>query len=141
MDMTPDNFEQRLQRQTMRQIPIEWRNDILTAAHLLPPKPRPSPFALRPSWLSALLWPCPQAWVGLAAVWLLVLAFNFATRDKSETAVAQMPPASPQMIEALREQHRLLVELVGRTEPREADRPKTAVPAPRSERLAKWVMA
>ena len=135
MNMKPDNFEQRLQRQPMRQIPSEWRDDILDAA------PRPSPLRPRPSWLSALLWPCPQAWAGLAAVWLLVLAFNYTTKDKSETAVAQMPPASPQMIEALREQHRLLVELVGRTGPREADRPKTIMPAPRSERLSKWVVA
>ena len=127
MNMKPDNFEQRLQQQPMRQIPREWRDDIFAAAP-------------RPSWLSALLWPCPQAWAGLAAVWLLVLTFNFATKDKSETAVVQMPPASPQMIEALREQHRLLVELVGPGS-READRPKTTVPAPRSERLVKWVMA
>jgi hypothetical protein len=132
--MKPDDFEQRLQRQPMRQIPDEWRDDILAA-------PRPPPLGSRPSWLSALLWPCPQAWAGLASVWLLVLAFNFATKDKSETAVAQMPPASPEMIEALREQHRLLAELVGRTGPREADRPKATVPAPRSERLSKWVVA
>ena len=141
MNMKPDNFEQRLQRQPMRQIPSEWRDDILVAAHPSPPEPRPSWFSTLNHQLSTLLWPCPQAWAGLAAVWLLVLTFNFATKDKSETAVAQMPPASPEMIEALREQHRLLAELVGRTGPREAERPKATVPAPRSERLSKWVVA
>jgi hypothetical protein len=139
--MNPDAFEQWLQRQPMRQIPSEWRDDILAAVpHASPLKPRPSWFSTLNSQLSTLLWPCPQAWAGLAAVWMLVLVFNFVTQDKAVTAVAQLPPASPEMIEALREQHRLLAELVGRSGPREADRPKATVPAPRSERFRKWSM-
>jgi anti-sigma factor RsiW len=105
--------------------------------------PRPLPLAPRPSgWLStlnpqlsALLWPHPKAWAGLAAVWLVILAVNFATRETAPTLQARsVAPISPDTLRLLKQQEQLLADLSGRSEPREAGRPKAILPRPRTER-------
>jgi hypothetical protein len=132
--MNSDAFEQRLQRQSLRQVPSEWRGEILSAARAA--IPRPSTLDSRPCpWWRELLWPCPQAWVGLAAVWVLILALNFMTRDEPKALAKQdLPPSSPQLLAVLEEQRRLFAELVGSPEIGDAVRPKPPVPKPRSER-------
>jgi hypothetical protein len=150
--MNTDDFEQRLERQQLRQIPAEWREDILSAARqaspsihtsrITPPVPRwRAVLSTLNSQISTLLWPCPQAWAGLAAVWLGLLAFNFATHDAAVTAARHTTPASPQVLVAWREQEKLLVELIGPPEKLVAERPKVAVPRPRSEGRHGFVMA
>jgi hypothetical protein len=146
--MNTDDFEQRLQRQRLRQIPAEWREDILSAARQASPAVRTSPvpwwrfsFSAISHQLSTLLWPCPQAWAGLAAVWLGLLAFNLTTRDAAVVATRHTKPASPQVLMAWREQERLLVELIGPPEKLVAERPKPVVPRPRSERRNGFVIA
>jgi hypothetical protein len=138
--MKPDNFEQHLQRQPLRQIPGEWREEILTAAESAAATRHPSPIT-RPSWLSTLnsqlstiLWPHPKAWAGLAAVWILILAVDFSTRDQSPVAAVKSTPPSPEVIVELRQQQRLLAELIGSRDERDANRSKSFVPLPRSER-------
>jgi hypothetical protein len=80
------------------------------------------------------LWPCPQAWAGVATVWLVILAVNFATRETTPRNFArQVAPPSPEMLMVLRQQQLLLAELVERPEPRAADRPKAVPPRPRSD--------
>ena len=135
---TQDSFEQRLRRQPPRTMPPAWREQILVAAEVNRRKPpvRELTFAatvrLR---LRELFWPCPQAWAGLAAVWLVILAVNFATRETTPRNFArQAAPPSPEMLMVLRQQQLLLAELVERPEPRAADRPKTVPPRPRSDR-------
>src|ERR1700722_16739041 len=115
--MKPDDFEQQLQRQPLRPVPTAWRADILKAvdaASSVPHAPRPTPSLLSTinSQLSSLLWPCPKAWAGLAAVWLVILAVNYANEDKSEILEAKSPPPSPQMMMALQEQRRMLARLI-----------------------------
>jgi hypothetical protein len=82
------------------------------------------------------LWPCPQAWAALAAVWMLLLAVNFATRDRSAPASASAT-ALPVMPYAWREQQKLLAELFPPepvAPPRPRVQPAPAVPsAPRSD--------
>ncbi|PYK58897.1 MAG: hypothetical protein DME21_14645, partial [Verrucomicrobia bacterium] len=80
--MRPEDFEKQLQRQPLRKIPAEWRGEILDAARRAH-EPQPSQPA---SWWRALLWPCPQAWAGLAAVWVLILALNSVTREPARSA-------------------------------------------------------
>jgi hypothetical protein len=135
-----DDFEQKLQRQSLRQVPAGWRDEILTAAESAAAT-RHSPPVTRPSWLSALnhqlstlLWPHPQAWAGLAAVWLLILAADFSLRDNAQAVAQQSSPPSPEVIVELRQQQRLLAELIGSRDIRDADRSKSFVPQPRSER-------
>ena len=140
MNEEMEQFERRLSRQPLRQIPVEWRGEILSAARE-GQTIRHSSFVIRPSWLSTLvshlstiLWPHPKAWAGLAAVWILILVVNFPMRDKTPVSAEKSSPPSPEVIVELRQQQRLLAELIGLRDIREADRSKSFVPQPRSER-------
>jgi hypothetical protein len=138
---SPDEFEERLRRQSWRSVPPAWRDEILSAARAAVQNGS-APRAARLSWfsrvnagLSALLWPNPKAWAGLAAVWLVVLGLSFASREPIPRAVAhETAPPSPQFRELLRQQEQMLAELVGPVEKPVADRPKSATPEPHSER-------
>jgi hypothetical protein len=134
--MNTDDFEQRLRRQTLRQIPSEWRGEILDAAIS-----RHSSRATRHSFysilnfqLSTILWPHPKAWAGLAAVWILIFAVNFSMRDKSPVLAKKAVPPSPEVIVELKQQQRILAELIGSSQAREAETPRF-LPLPRSERV------
>ena len=101
---------------------------------------RHSPPVTRPSWLSTLnsqlstiLWPHPNAWAGLAAVWILILAVDFSTRDQSPVVAEKSAPPSSEVIVELKQQQRLLAELMGPRDSSDADRSKTLGPRPRSE--------
>jgi len=136
--MKTDDFEKQLQRQPLKKIPDAWRAEILQAAS----GSRLSALDARPtSWWRELLWPCPQAWAGLAAISLLLLAITFSTADRSTLVAKNFPTSAPEMIMALREQEQLLAELIGPREMPVAERPKTFVPRPRSERREKILTA
>jgi hypothetical protein len=129
--MNTDDFEKQLQRQPMRPIPSAWREEILVSAHRVQDN-QLSTLSPRPlSWWRDLLWPCPQAWAGLAAVWMLILALNAVTREPARVASARPAPPAREVLMALQERRRMLVELAGPTAPVEP--PKRFVPRPRSE--------
>src|SRR5687767_7143159 len=91
-----DDFEQRLQRQPLRPIPTAWRAEMLSRSrdvitHHASRIAHPSFLSTLNQQLSTILWPCPQAWAGLAAVWLIIVTFNFATADKPTTVVKRQP--------------------------------------------------
>jgi hypothetical protein len=138
-----EQLERRLGRQPLRQVPPEWRAEILAAARDPQASRHPLPVTRhqKPSWpssilhsLSSLLWPHPKAWAGLAAVWIFILAVNFSMRDSSPRLAEKSAPLSPEMIVELRQQQRLFAELVGPRETRDADRPQIFTPKPRGER-------
>lgn len=107
------------------------------------PSPRELPLlaaAALKLWRELIL-PCPRAWAGLAAVWLVIFAINLSLRDKSETVAQKTPPPSPELIMALRQQERLLAELIGPRETPAAERPDPFLPRPRSERRDQMLMA
>lgn len=138
--MKPDDFEQKLQRQPLRQVPAEWRAEILAAAREARPI-RHSSFVIRSSWLStlnaqlsSLLWPHPKAWAGLAAVWVFVFALNFSMRDKAPTVAEKSAPPSPEVVAELKQQQRMLAELIGVRDAGDAVRSKFLLPLPRSQR-------
>jgi hypothetical protein len=81
------------------------------------------------------LWPHPAAWAGLAAIWILILAVDFSVRDKSLVMVEKSAPPSPEVIVELKQQQRMLAELIGPRDEHDADRSKSFVPQPRSERV------
>jgi hypothetical protein len=127
--MNPNDFEKRLQRQSLRPIPADWREEILAAAR--GPKVRASnPITFRDR-LSALLWPCPQAWAGLAAVWIFILAVCFADGGESGT-VATQPPPPPALILVLKEQRQGLAQFFEIESPA-VRTPKAYFLRPRSE--------
>src|ERR1017187_1196065 len=150
--MNTDDFEKRLQRQPVRQIPGEWREQILTAARLASPAqhasrithhapPSPSLLSTIHHQLSALLWPHPVAWAGLAAVWVVILGVNLTTQNTSTVIATQPSPASPQVFMVFQEQERLLTELLGPCDTPVAEGPKPRLPRPRSEGRRALVMA
>jgi hypothetical protein len=143
--MNFDDFEKRLERQTFRSIPSEWRRDILQTASR-----RAWSDALHiqlrtrstfKTFLSELLWPCPQAWSGLVVVWLVILALNFSSHEKSPVVAQKNSPPSPQSLMALKQQEWILAELNEAHESPVADRPKPFQPRPRSERRADFLAA
>jgi hypothetical protein len=145
--MNRDDFENNLQRQSLRQLPATWHEEILAAAHVAAGS-RLSTLGSRPSWLSilnhqlsAILWPSPKAWAGLAAVWLVILAANLATRDGSPVLARSALPPSPTVLAELRQQRRLLAELIGQNVPLEAEPAGSSSPRPRSEALLEVKLA
>jgi len=136
--MKPDEFEEQLQGQPLRGIPSEWRAEILSAARGFPAsRPRASA-AWRP-WISrlhfqvsTLLWPSPRAWAGLAAIWLIVIAFNLAAHD-ARPLLASKPSAREQFVLSLKEQKQVLAELLAPYEGAPAVKPKAPVSRPRSQ--------
>lgn len=141
--MSADDFEQRVQRQPLRQVPGEWREEILSAARQAA-LPRHAPRTTHHAThsllstlnhqLSTLLWPHPAAWAGLAAVWLVILGLNQATGKDAPRLARGSRPAAPQVYMAFQEQKRVLAELLGPCETPVAERPKVVAPQPRSER-------
>ena len=130
--MKTDDFEQRASRVPLKPLPAEWRSQILSAAA---PAPAPAPM-LRLSfraWLTALLWPCPQAWAGLTAIWLGILIVSAATADRT-ARVAKASPESQQMLLVLKDQQRILRELIEPAQQPTAAAPETRDHRPRSQR-------
>src|ERR1017187_4933981 len=150
--MNTDDFEKRLQRQPLRQVPGEWREEILSAARRATPAhhasrithhvPRSrSLLSTLHQQLSTILWPHPTAWAGLAAVWLVILGVNLTTQDASTVIAKHASPASPQVFMAFQEQERLLSELIGPRETPVAERPRQAPPRPTRERRRELLIA
>src|ERR1051326_5738261 len=135
-----DDFEEQIRRQPLRPIPPAWRDQILTTAcsACVPERPEQAcqrQFVARARlWASALFWPHPRAWAGLAAVWVAVLAMNWASREpiQQQTAARKTPAPSPQLRELLHQQERMFAELVGPDQKTDADKPKS-LPRPHSQ--------
>lgn len=134
--MKPDSLEQKLARQQMRQVPPEWRVEVLIAARQAQNPRQPSPtarhsfFSTLNQQLATLLWPNPRAWGALATVWVVILTANMASRGDSATATARrVAPPTPEMRELLREQEQLFAELFDQPA---IERPKTSRPQPQS---------
>jgi hypothetical protein len=132
-----DQFEQRLSRQPVKPLPAEWRAEILAAtraAQTAPPRAHPSFLAAFNQHLSALLWPHPQAWAGLATVWVIICLLNLSTGDRTPALAEKSTPPSPQLIADLQQQQKMLAELIWPSEAGEAGRRPLFVPKPRSGR-------
>ena len=135
-------FENRLHRQSLRPIPAEWRAEILANCRGSKVEGRGQGsflFSTLVSRLSTVFWPNPKAWAGLAAIWVFIFILNFSTRDKTPLVAEKVSPPSPEVLVELKQQQRLLAELMGPTAMSDADRPKF-VPKPRSECVEIWAV-
>jgi hypothetical protein len=131
-----NEFEQKLSRQSLRQIPGEWRAEILAAVNSPARREEAktiSFFSTLNHQLSSIFWPHPKAWGALAAVWIFIFALNFSIRDKTPMVAEKISPPSPEMVAELKQQQRLFAELIGANDWKIADRQKFS-PKPRSER-------
>ena len=129
--MNTDEFEKRLQRQALRPIPREWRGEILGAAGRAGSHPHSIVTPQLTSWWRGLLWPCPQAWAGLAAMWGVILLLNLASRDPVQVAKSSNTVPAQELLIALGEHRRLLAELIGT--PAVIEPVKPFGPQPRSD--------
>jgi hypothetical protein len=132
--MKPEDFENQLQRQPLREVPGEWRAEILrsarAASHETSP---PTPHVV--AWWREWLWPSPQAWAGLAAVWMVIVGLN-ATAPTEPGAVAKRSPTpSVEVDSTLAAQRRELARLLDNNFSEPTPAPKSP-PGPRSEGAA-----
>lgn len=94
--MNTDDFEQKLQRQPLRQPPAALREEILTAAHAAICTNKT---ASESGWLAdlrALLTRIPVAWSAVAAIWLVIIGVNSLLFVPSESAIAKTTTSPPQ---------------------------------------------
>ena len=130
--MKPDEFEQQLRSQPRRAIPSEWRVEILEAA-LATRRVHASGAARRATWIPSWrewFWPCPQAWAGLAAVWVILVALHITASPAPQSTAIQSPDSEKQM--ALAAQRRELARLLD-VPTDQVPQSKATVPGPRSE--------
>lgn len=114
----------------------------VVAAARSAPRPQSSPHNEQASWLAKfksqlanLLWPRPLAWAGLAAVWAVILAINFATSAGAPKIEARRAtPPSGEQWELLRQQRQMLAELGGAFEKPGGGSSRPVGPQPRSQR-------
>jgi hypothetical protein len=114
-------LEERLARQTPREIPMEWRAEILRGHE-----------AERP-WWQEWLWPSPKAWGGLAAAWGVVFLLHFAA--PSGSASVSVKPMDWQTFARLQHELEMTVELP------DAPPAQPAYQRPRSCRRTKYETA
>jgi len=76
------------------------------------------------------LWPWRRAWIGMAAIWVFILAFSLATGETPRTASTRPPRPDPEVLAVLQEQKQLLTQLLDPGAPPLASRIRT--PGPRS---------
>lgn len=115
--MNSDDFEHQLQRQPMRALPGDWRDEILRAARQTDPGFQPHGVASNSVWWRELLWPYPQAWAGIAAAWMVIFGLHLAGGIEHHPAIQVTAiPASAEARAILAEQRRLFAEFFPRPE-------------------------
>jgi hypothetical protein len=119
---------------------MRWAKAVEAAAGPAPVR-RLTPIMAICEWWHDVIWPCRRIWAGLAAVWVVILAVNLSMRDNSQTMAMKSSPPSPEMIMAFQQQERLLAELIGPNETRNAEPPKLSLPQPRSQRRIELLTA
>jgi hypothetical protein len=123
-------FERHLQNQELRRIPDDWRRDILSKARTS--VATTSPIRCTSVWWRELFWPCPQAWAGLAAIWMTIGALYIFSPGVSGTAGPSSPGLSSDLLAAANERRLLLAELLAPTAPTAPVKPSS--PGRRSDR-------
>lgn len=133
--MNPDDFEKRLQRQPLRQVPQEWRAEILRTAAAADARRSFAnwPLLTVSKLWRELIWPARRIWVGFAFVWVAIIAVNFADAEKSGHLEARIKVPPTNLITVWQRQQELLTELNSPENP-DMDKPKQSLPKPRSDR-------
>jgi hypothetical protein len=126
--MNFDEFEEKLQRQPRREIPPEWRREILGQLRQKTESATP--------WWRQLLWPHPAAWASIAAAWIAIFALNHASLPEEAPRHTASNPVQDRAW-AYEERKRLWAEFVQDTSPALFQRVPD-VDRPRSFRVLDW---
>lgn len=127
--MKNDDFEKQLQQQPLRPVPEHWRNQILQAARRVEDAESRVESQANKSWLYQLLWPCPQAWGALAAVWVVVLFFSVAgSESEGPLVAAKVPVESREVMMAVKQQLQFRAELMSANDAHAVEPPKMSAP-------------
>jgi anti-sigma factor RsiW len=120
-----------------------WAGAVLAAA--APAVRRPLLKAVSRNVWRELIWPCRRAWVGLAALWLVLAAVNIRLSDHPMQWAGAGSSSASAMMQSWEEQTRILAEL---TQPPVVYSPPVNTPLappnparPRSERKQDWQIA
>ena len=80
-----------------------------------PDRPRPSAIShsclARKFWAES-LWPWRRIWLGMSALWLIIMAVNLAFPNAPAVSGTSMPRPNPEVLAVLREQQQLLTQLL-----------------------------
>jgi hypothetical protein len=138
-----DQFEQRLQRQPLRPVPGQWREEILATAeanrrHAAPQSVSDDQAALLAGW-RLLFARLPIAWTALVALWVALIGVNLMLPHPPVNVAAQRSPAARMSLLAALDFKRAQLELLGEkfslaTEAPPASEAPAVPPRPRSER-------
>ncbi len=110
------DFEKQLQCQPLRELPRDWRAEILATAT----DSRPS------------TWPSFRAWAALAAVWVVIFLLHLTAPDEPRLA-GNSPGMTMRSFAMLHEQTLLMAESLGQPDFRQPAAAVPAPPKPRSE--------
>jgi hypothetical protein len=122
-------FEKQLERQPMRELPREWRSEILVAASRVE---RITVIDRLSTWL----WPHPRAWAGLAAAWVLTFLLHLTAPDQPRHA-RDSSPRTFQSLAVMQKQTLMMAQLLGSLDGGVQPAPAIVPPKPRSERAPK----
>src|ERR1043165_4375565 len=121
--MNTDDFQKKLQRQSFRKIPGDWRENILhTAQHCISSTceaQQPLPIRAVLTIWRELLRPCWHAWSSMAALWVIFWILNINASPQLRRTPTRMTASTSSGSERIRlfnEQRRVLVELTGPVE-------------------------
>jgi len=144
--MKTDDFEQRLQRQPLRQAPSAWRPKVLGAARAArvaadarlvmaaSPRLRAWPMLAVAKMWRELFRPSRFAWGGIAATWLFMLIVNEAIHGGGTSTQVQAAPPTADVLQAAQAQRRMLAELSGHGLDLKIDHSRSERPRPHSRR-------
>lgn len=127
-----DDFEHLLADARLNAPPAAWRSEIVGQALRNDVTDRQCP-----AWWREWLWPCPQAWAGMAALWLIMGGMQFGSGgSKHREAGASQASRSMSTIAVLMNEELLWNEVteLPPTQPTPVLQEKSSTPRPRSRR-------
>jgi len=124
-----NEFEKQLASQALKSVSAHWRAEILRDARAQATTDVPASSSRPLWWLRELLWPCPQAWGALAAIWIVIAAFQFTSPGAVPGIIGEGAKSHvTSILEQRRELTRLLDGTSGKNDQPSADRPRAARP-------------
>ena len=131
-------FEEHVRRQPLREIPADWRGQILSAARAAAPEmsrvPMQESLSVRlRQQIKAWLWPHPLAWSALGACWLVIAAVIFSLREPAPVMAQKEAPVTAETLTELKQERLMFAELAGLPSKPDVDRARKYVPQPRTE--------